>query len=563
MTQLCLITATAVLDTEEPNVNEQQSSLTKLRQKLLISIAITALLSIVLGATYLHIVTERHAIQLTQKEGERFALQSSLLIRPLILANDRVSLNFLLNELSELPQLNGIQIQDSQGIVIARAGTASDLKQIERLHQQEQTIATLTLWLDPNPMLTQLRHQHVPILLLASLSFICLLLLTVWVTRQQTKENEDEESFELGEDFSTTLSMETQQYEATTSHVETEQTAINEFSTAQETHTVTEDKVDANDASHLSNTEAQASTEPENIANDTGAAQQNAHTTDFQTASLVDLLKPSPKSEPLMPKFEHHPEETEQVETKAQDRNAPFELQEQEISAESATAPESHTPAKENPLFKLDTREEVQLDLYSFEHELELILPPQEAVYLFYIDTNSASSENMKLEERHALIKVYLHLAKQVARIYNGAFEQLDNKDIVLRFELRDDQDSHGVNAICAGMLFLMLYKGFNQSRIKSLQPILSLQMSLARGHNAKYELVKEEAHFLTRTTQSNELISHTALTEAPLIKQSVLANADIRREDEDKVLILKVAKQHHTLLQKQANHLLTKLFKK
>ena len=156
-----------------------------------------------------------------------------------------------------------------------------------------------------------------------------------------------------------------------------------------------------------------------------------------------------------------------------------------------------------------------------------------------------------------------MQLAKQVARIYNGEVEQLENQDLMLRFELRDDKDSHGVNALCAAMLFNLLYKGFNQARIRGFQPVLSLQMSLARGHHSKHNLVKEEAHFLTRTTNSNDLISHTALTEAPLIKEAMLGESDIRREDEDKVLLLKVTPKHQTLLQKQANHLLTKIFKK
>ena len=124
----------------------------------------------------------------------------------------------------------------------------------------------------------------------------------------------------------------------------------------------------------------------------------------------------------------------------------------------------------------------MQLGLYSFEDELELILAPQDAIYLFYIDSNTASSDNMPPDEKATLLNVYLYLAKQVARIYNGEAEQLDNHDILLRFELRDSDDNHGTNALCAAMLFSLLYKGFNQARIKGFQPVLSLQMSVSRG---------------------------------------------------------------------------------
>jgi len=285
----------------------------------------------------------------------------------------------------------------------------------------------------------------------------------------------------------------------------------------------------------------------------------------LHTNALVDLLKPEPNNAPKMPKFEHHPQELEH--TEQTDTADEFSVEEEPVN--KAPAPDTNTIKTENPLFKSADaeaargRKEIQLGLYSFEDELELFLAPQDAIYLFYIDSTTASSDNMHPDEKATLLNVYLHLAKQVARIYNGEAEQLDNQDILLRFELRDDKDSHGINALCAAMLFSLLYKGFNQARIKGFQPVLSLQMSLSRGHYDKYTLVKEEAHFLTRTTNSNELISHTALTEAPLLKRALLQQADIRREDEDKVLLLKVTPKHQALLQKQANHLLTKIFKK
>jgi len=116
------------------------------------------------------------------------------------------------------------------------------------------------------------------------------------------------------------------------------------------------------------------------------------------------------------------------------------------------------------------------------------------------------------------------------------------------------------VNAVCSAMLFTHLYKQYNQSQIRAFRPVMNLHMALVRGSRERVDRMQEEAHFLTRTIQSNELISHTALTEAPLLKESLLQSADIRREDEDKVLILSVSESYQALLEKQARHLLSKL---
>ena len=531
-----------------------------LRQKLLAVIGLSALAMIVLAAVYLHLVTERQAEKLTLDAGSRLSVQSELLIRPLMLANDRVSLNYLLNELSASEQLSGLQIQDNQGIVIARSGSASELKLSKRIQQQERTLATLTLWLTPDSIQQQLRSQHLPMLILALLGTALMLLLILWVTRKASHDT-DTATTSMDTAFAPTFAEELAEQRL---HYDPSIDVIDE-------KPAEGDQVQPWDDVEIAPTPQPSSSILQNtLAKELDRVQTDAITvtpdelpeasTPQTTDALVDLLKPEPESKPLMPKFEHQPQDlTPEADTEeAADK---FELQEQEIAAQTE-APSPPTNI-ENPLFKLDSREEVQLDLYSFEHELELILPPQDALYLCYIDTRTASSENIQESEKQALIQVYLKLAKQVARIYNGECEQLDNQDIVLRFELHDDQDRHGINGLCAAMLFSLLYKGFNQARIRSMQPVLSLHMSLARGHHGKPDLVREEAHFLTRTTNSNDLISHTALTEAPLIKQAVLDAADIRREDEDKVLLLKLTPKHQTLLQKQANHLLTKLFRK
>jgi len=539
----------------------------------------------VVSFLYMHLATSRQAVHETQVIGQNIAKQSELLIRPLLLSDDRVSLNYLLNELNELDYISGLHVQDNNGFTLARAGTSSKQTLQQQLLQQEKTIGTVTIWLNSQPIEHLLRNQLWPLLSIAVFISLLLLATVAFMTRRTGSTALAPEQSDPEPNFSDALAMQSHAAsELKESHAANELKENIATSEPKDSLTATEQpdtsaaaepsnapvtigSVDSQHNTELNRSVTEAavpapiSPEPrvEPQAEEPASAPTPSPAQDLlHTHELVDLLKPAPSTGAQMPKFEHQPQQLDDSPAVAQTVET-LVLEEEPVST-----PEPHTPSRENPLLKSMTeRHEEQLDLYSFEHELELILPPQDAIYLFYIDATTASSENMEPDEKATLLNVYHHLAKQVARIYNGACDQLPNKDILLRFELRDEKDSHGINAVCAGLLFTLLYKGFNQSRIRGFQPVLSLQMSLARGHHNKYDLVQEEAHFLTRTTNSNELISHTALTEAPLLKAAMLKEADIRREDEDKVLLLKVTPKHQTLLQKQANHLLTKIFKK
>mgnify|MGYP001041148614 CR=1 FL=1 len=534
----------------------------RLTQNLLVIVGLILFSGLILGITFMQFSTARQADTETQNLGKALAQHSDILIRPLLLSNDRVSLNYLLNELQQIPYIKGLQVTDPSGVVIARAGDVSDIKLQQRLIQQEKTIATVTLWLTPEPLETMLRSQFWPLLLLACAIAALTLLAIGFLGRTPNTDNQDEETENnptpdrlSGLTFSESLAIQSETFTFDTP--EPPKPAPHHETTTEPTPVEAADNTPPEPAPEANNDESD--TDYDSSIDELDQGDQ------LHTNALVDLLKPETNNAPQMPKFEHHPQDLEH--TEQTDTVDEFSVEEEPVN--TTTPPDNTTIKTENPLFKsadAETargRKEIQLGLYSFEDELELFLAPQDAIYLFYIDSTTASSDNMHPDEKATLLNVYLHLAKQVARIYNGEAEQLDNQDILLRFELRDDKDSHGINALCAAMLFSLLYKGFNQARIKGFQPVLSLQMSLSRGHYDKYTLVKEEAHFLTRTTNSNELISHTALTEAPLLKHALLQQADIRREDEDKVLLLKVTPKHQALLQKQANHLLTKIFKK
>lgn len=280
-------------------------------------------------------------------------------------------------------------------------------------------------------------------------------------------------------------------------------------------------------------------------------AQETHHNSiDNDTAPLVDLLRPATDA-PHMPDFAPFSDQ-KNSHTKS-DQPTEFTLIEE---SDRDLAPRKKPL---NPLFK-NNKDEVQLNLYAFEQELELIVPADRAGYLLYLDLSSGHTDNLRNEERQELHAYYSQMLDKVITIYQGEVTHLDNGDLQLAFLKPNQDDSHGINAICASQLFNRLYTLFNQQRIRSLKPVLNLHMALVRGHYQKLERMQEEARYLTHSTDSNELITHTTLSEAPDLKVSLLAGADIVRAEEDKVLIRAVNENYQTLLDKQARHLLSKL---
>ena len=228
--------------------------------------------------------------------------------------------------------------------------------------------------------------------------------------------------------------------------------------------------------------------------------------------------------------------------------------------------PERHFQSNTQPLKKKAHRlpiiNEEQLDLYTIEQELDLLIPGKDAGYLVLIDFTSPHSSPMPRESVQQIKRTYRTLANSVANIYDGEIEPL-GEDIQIHFQTPHDRDEHGVNATCAAILFTQLVRAYNTSREAQSQPVLNIHTAIVRGHLGKQERMADEARFLTRSTQGHHLISHTALSEAPDLKETALSGADIRREDEDKVLIMSLAKSYQELLEKQARYLMAKLAQK
>ncbi|PSL12714.1 putative membrane protein affecting hemolysin expression [Marinobacterium halophilum] len=590
----------------EPTANTSQSAHT-LSLRTLLSIALILLLSLLLSGVFEYLRLQTRATEQAADVSRIFGRSSAILIQPLVLSDDRISLNYLLNELTSQPLINGLRLTAPDKTLIALAGEQHGRTQTLELVQGEVPIGHLTVWSNPTPFRAPLQAQLMETALLLGL---CLLisatLVALSLRRTATLRSPPQASFA---DIQAAIEMPldsdripdfhfdpaTVAAPATSSPVPTEPAAPQQTAAtgARDTNAATTPPPPAARVFDPWLDEPEPEPEPQpkreptpaqppqwhaeekpvsapipdpafDLDIDTDAARQShasstgAARTEptLDTGELVSLLKPAADAE-RMPHFTPRAA-AEPLDDSSADALVPDfdQIKEDDFALdEQVTASPQDSPRHPNPLQRTD---EKQPELYRFEQALEIT--PDEAGYLLLIDTRSAHSDNVDDDERGQLLRNYLTLANSAARIYNGDMGTLKNGNVRILFTDSDDKDSHGINALCCAMLFTYLYKQYNQQQIRAFKPVMNLHMALVRGALERIDCMQEEAHFLTRTTQSNELISHTALTEATLLKEMLLQPANIRREDEDKVLILSISDSYQALLEKQAHHLLGKL---
>ncbi|GAA0791337.1 hypothetical protein [Marinobacterium sediminicola] len=547
--------------------------------RTLLSVSLVLMLSLLLGGTFEYLRLQDRAAEQANEISRAFGRSSAVLIQPLVLSDDRISLNYLLNELTRQPLINGMRLTAPDQTLIALAGDAQGRMHTLELLQGDVPLGQLTLWSNAAAFSTPLRDQ---LLETALLLFLCLTgaatLIALSLRRNTSSERATEPSFaevkaafeqprdsDRIPDFTFDLDSDPEPLTETStpqpgrsaparpSQTTGESSSIPAIGPAPDVEQGAEPMPADSDAPPDLQSELESL---EKSAAEDSAANGNKQD-QLDTGELVSLLKPE-RSDDSIPRFTPRAPGADLPEDDVDEAMVP--------SLGSATdddftvdelGPAEPANTRLNPLQLSD---EEQLGLYTFEQELELLLTPEEAGYLLLIDTRSAHSDNVEDEERNQLLRNYRTLANSAARIYSGEISALKDGNLRILFTEGDDKDSHGINALCCAMLFTYLYKQYNQRQIRAFQPVMNLHMALVRGASERVDRMQEEAHFLTRTTQSNELISHTALTEAPLLKEMLLQKADIRREDEDKVLILSISDAYQTLLEKQARHLLSKL---
>lgn len=478
------------------------------------------------------------------------AESASLLLTPLVVNEDRISINHLLSEMANQPVIRGMRLTDPQGTILGLSGTQQGKSVDVELLRSEELVGTLEVWADGGSLLAMLQRQQNLIGIGASATFL-LLLMTLWITSSPRRENNPTESQDNNDDFKTLM----QQYAS----AEVDDDSI---------PTLDPDDIDSLDLQPAFTTYAPPVPKPKQdsslivkqprfiaerdapSAADEVTMHLSAQDEDLNDTELVSLLRPE-RDSATMPRF------TPMNAGQSRDSD---NLDDQPWVELEERRPVAHIAQRSNPLLSAINRQDENSNVYAFEQDLELALPATEAGYLFLIDTTSAHSELVEKEEHQTLLATYLLLANSVSSIYNGRVLTADNGDVQIIFDQAHEDDTHGVNAMCAAMLFTHLYKQYNHSRVRLFRPVMNLHMALVRGKADKLDRLLQEARFLTSTTQSNELISHTALTESLHLKETLLEGANIRREDEDKVLVLQISQSYQELLEKQCKHLMSKI---
>jgi hypothetical protein len=555
-------------------INEHLSAESRTRPVIAAVSVLCLLMLLTLGVLYT--LAKSQATQQVEAQAERLANSVETLVTPLMISDDRVSLNFIINQLVDDPSLRGIRLTDTQALALAVAGEPAELKLTREIRPNDEFLGELTLWIDPLPTLSLLKSQ----LIYVGLALCIALLISALVYRytpSSSTEAEDEADFddELAQHFMPEPESENESEMPTDNLAEEVETGSREASTFVDSDYDADDEesTEDSDAPLSFDDLAQANEkiepsfaglEPE-PAFEEGDEPLDVSATlkvpamdsvpviksrlpetdsDDDSVDLVGLLRPEQNSA-AMPKFK--PSQIQPLSDSEEPESEELEI--------SIPVPMNRPSSSK----KLPIINEEQLDLYSLEQELDLILSPDNAGYLILIDTTSAHSPNLDSEELAQIRRTYRTLANSVARIYFGKVEALGD-DLLIRFEIPKSDDSHGVNALCSALLFNILSRSYNQSRSKQNLALLNVQIAVVRGQLDRFGHMLDEARFLTRSTKSNAVISHTALSEAPELKSSLLTQADVRREDEDKVLINSIERRHQALLEKQARYLLAKL---
>ncbi len=568
----------------KPTANTSSTPTTSLPLRTLISVSLVLLLSLLLGGVFEYLRLQERAADQAAEASRAFGRSSAILIQPLVLSDDRISLNYLLNELTSQPLINGVRLTAPDQTLIALAGAPQGRLHTLELVQNDVPIGQLSIWSNTEMFSAPLRNQLLEFALLLGVCLSVAAVLIALSLRRHPMTNTTEPRFaEIRETFEQPrdtdrlpefhFDLGNDSVAAVTPAAPDRASAPVERAPAPErmqSAATREPEEDAlpTFAALNADTPSTADVAPDAPRPESNA-EQSFRRTDMpdqdrdrlDTGELVSLLKPEQSSDAI-PRFTPRvpgadPLEEEHNAARVPDLDSALDDFTFDELGPTERGPTEKPDSRPNPL---QLNDEEPLDLYGFEQELELMLTPEEAGYLLLIDTRSAHSDNVDEEERAQLLRNYRTLANSAARIYSGEISALKDGNLRILFTDGDDKDSHGINALCCAMLFTWLYKQYNQQQIRAFQPVMNLHMALVRGAGERVDRMQEEAHFLTRTTQSNELISHTALTESPLLKEMLLQKADIRREDEDKVLILSISDAYQTLLEKQARHLLSKL---
>jgi hypothetical protein len=531
------------------------------------------LFCITCSSVFIYVLAHNQAKLQTDNQVSMAKSQAQLTLQPLMLTKDTLSMNIYLRTLAQAPFINGITLVNTKKQLLARAGSNIGDAHKAPVFSQQLAIGELTFFINKQPANLFFEKLLWVFLMLAVLSAVFTLATVGFFAKRILRQFSLQYKPLLEHRFSMEL-------EQVRSEKALPTAQINQQNTSGSAKLATSLAIVDLDAPHRNpdktNTNKEVS-EPQIIEQrsetetpitsinstddkaDNSDAQPTEHsankhdsTQQDENQELVSLLKPD--TQKRMPHFKPFGDQNDAGVSSPSAKPEIITHNSIELIEEDLSHLEK---PKKNPL--LHPHEE-QLDLYSLEHQSELNLKAADAAYILFIDCSSNRVTIEDADEHQTLLSQYRKLVKLVVKIYGGKVELLANGDIRVLFNDTKEDDGHGIQALCAAKLFNQLYKYYNHRQITRMQPTLNIQISLVRGNREKLEILREECHFLTRTTLTNELISHTPLSEVQALKDTLLDNAITQRQEEDKILILELSSRYQELLEKQARHLVKSL---
>ncbi len=121
-----------------------------LKQPLLAGLLATLITTLAVSAGMLA-YAEHQSSSEAQRQAERLGNSVQVILTPLVLMDDRISMNLIANQLVNDPVLSGIKLTDQKQLTLAVAGTPSSYVVTRAISQNDESLGELTLWVDPIP----------------------------------------------------------------------------------------------------------------------------------------------------------------------------------------------------------------------------------------------------------------------------------------------------------------------------------------------------------------------------------------------------------------------------
>ncbi|WP_412053287.1 hypothetical protein [Pokkaliibacter plantistimulans] len=157
--------------------------------------------------------------------------------------------------------------------------------------------------------------------------------------------------------------------------------------------------------------------------------------------------------------------------------------------------------------------------------------------------------------EREEVLATYHDFINQACNLYSGAVEAMEDDHIIVVFDQPQKDDAHGINALCAALMFNGLYKSYNQRRIKALKPIINLQLALHTGAYSQLPQLCHQVGQLIGQTNSNQLVISREVYDCGAIRDKLLDDRYIRPTNGDCYLVERLQEKPQRLLERQVVH--------